>query len=325
MLRTRACEVLGIEVPIVQAPLGGPWEQGMELPAAVCEAGGLGSIPTTLRDAAQVRRDMARLRELTGRPFAVNHTRRPFSEEVFAASLEDPPAVISLALGAPGELPRRAHEVGAVFLQQVTTVEQARRAAEAGVDVISAQGMESGGFSGEVSTLALVPQVADAVAPIPVLASGGIGDGRGLAAALALGAQGINIGTRFLASEECAVPEAWKHAIIAAASQDAVKIAFAGAILPAPTKGGYPTVPRALATPFVAEWNAHPAHAAVLAEQLRDQVATATREGRAHELIPLTGQTAGMITAVLPAAEIIRTILAQAEATLTALARVASG
>jgi enoyl-[acyl-carrier protein] reductase II len=324
MLRTRACEVLGIDVPIVQGPLGGPWEQGMELPAAVCEAGGLGSIPTSLRDPAQLRRDMARLRELTDRPFAVNHTRRPFSGEVFAASLEDPPAVISLALGAPGDLPRRAHDAGAVFLQQVTTVEQARQAAEAGADVISAQGMEAGGFSGDVSALALVPQVADAVAPIPVLASGGIADGRGLVAALALGAQGISIGTRFLASEECAVAEAWKGAIIAASSQDAVKIAFAGAILPSPTRGGYPTVPRALATPFVAEWNAHPAHAAVLADQLREQVATAVREGRAHELIPLTGQTAGMITSVLPAAEIIRTIMAQAQATLATLAGLAA-
>ncbi len=324
MLRTRACEVLGIEVPIVQGPLGGPWEQGMELPAAVCEAGGLGGVPASLRDAAQLRRDMVRLRELTGRPFAVNHTRRPFSEEVFAASLEDPPAVISLALGAPGDLARRAHDAGAVFLQQVTTVEQARQAAEAGVDVISAQGTESGGFSGDVSALALIPQVVDAVAPIPVLASGGIADGRGLVAALALGAQGINIGTRFLASEECAVPDAWKHAILTASSQDAVKIAFATAILPSPTRGGYPTVPRALATPFVSEWNAHPAHAAVLADQLREQVAAATREGRAHELVPFTGQSAGMITSVLPAAEIIRTILAQAAVTLGTLAELAA-
>ena len=203
MLRTRLCDLLGIEAPIIQGPLGGPWGQSMDLPAAVCAAGGLGSIATSLRTADQFRHDLARLRELTDRPFAVNHTRRPFSEEVFAASLEDPPAVISLALGEPGDLVARAHDAGALFLQQVTTVEQARQAADAGADVISAQGMESGGFSGAVSTLALVPQVVDAVRPLPVVASGGIADGRGLAAALVLGAEGVNIGTRFLASEEC--------------------------------------------------------------------------------------------------------------------------
>jgi enoyl-[acyl-carrier protein] reductase II len=93
------------------------------------------------------RQDLVRLRELTDRPFAVNHTRRPFSEEVFAASLEAPPAVVSLALGEPGDLVARVHDAGALFLQQVTTVEQARQAVDAGADVISAQGMESGGFA----------------------------------------------------------------------------------------------------------------------------------------------------------------------------------
>jgi enoyl-[acyl-carrier protein] reductase II len=319
VLRTPLCELLGIEVPVIQGPLGGPWEQSMELPAAVCGAGGLGSVPTSLRSAERVRRDMARLRELTHRPFAVNHTRRPFDEEVFAASLEQPPAVVSLALGEPGDLVKRAHDAGALFLHQVTTVEQARRAADAGADVISAQGMESGGFSGSVSALALVPQVVDAVRPIPVVASGGIADGRGLAAALALGAQGINLGTRFLASAECGIPEEWKRAIVRSRSEDAVKLEFADLVLPAPSDGGYPTVPRSLRTPFVDRWNPHRAEAELQAERLRQEVLSAMTEGRTHQLIPLTGQTAGMITEVLPAAEIVRQIVADAEAALRSL------
>lgn len=316
MLRTPVCGVLGIEVPIVQGPLGGPWQQGLELAAAVSEAGALGSVPTTLRTAAQVRDDVERLRGLTGRPFAVNMTRRPFDSEIFDAVLALAPPVFSLALGEPGDLVARVHAAGAVFLQQVTTVEQAVRAAEAGVDVISAQGTESGGFSGQVSTMALVPQVVDAVRPVPVLASGGIADGRGLAAALALGAQGANIGTRFLASSECGIPDAWKARIVSAASQDAVKVEFAEYILPGPTEGGYETVPRSLRTRFVEEWNDRRSTAAASAEELRTRVMTSMQDGTAHELIPLTGQTAGLIHDVASAADLVHRLIREAEAAL---------
>jgi enoyl-[acyl-carrier protein] reductase II len=313
MLRTAVCDVLGIDVPIIQGALGGPFPQSVELPAAVSEAGGLGSIATALRAPDEVRRDLARMRELTDRPFAVNHTRRPFDEEVFLLTLEQAPAVISVALGETGDLGRRAHEAGATFLQQVTTVEQAERAAEAGADVISAQGTESGGFSGLISTMALVPQVVDAVAPIPVVASGGIADGRGLAAALALGAQGVSIGTRFLASVEAGAPDAWKRAIVAARSQDAVKLSFADTVLPGPTEGGYPVAPRSLRTPFVDRWNDDPAGVQAQAEAVRDELVEAMRAGRSHEYFPMTGQTAGLIHEVLPAGEIVRQMMAEAE------------
>lgn len=319
MLRTPVCAVLGIDVPIVQGPLGGPWRQGMELVAAVSDAGALGSVPTTFRTSAQVREDVARLRDLTDRPFAVNMTRRPFDPEVFDTVLALSPPVFSFALGEPGDLVARVHDAGAVFLQQVTTVEQAVRAAEAGVDVISAQGSEAGGFSGHVSTIALVPQVVDAVGPLPVLASGGIADGRGLAAALALGAQGVSIGTRFLASAECAVPDDWKAGIVSAASQDAAKVDFAEYILPGPTEGGYETVPRSLRTRFVEEWNGRPEAAAASAEALRTQVMTALSDGTAYELVPLTGQTAGLIHDVAPAAELIQRLVTEAEAAVRGL------
>jgi NAD(P)H-dependent flavin oxidoreductase YrpB (nitropropane dioxygenase family) len=126
-----------------------------------------------------------------------------------------------------------------VFVEQVTTVTQAREAPEAGVDVIIAQGGEGGGFSGSIGTLALVPQVVDAVAPIPVVAAGGIMDGRGLGAAIALGAQGVNMGTRFLASVECRIPESWKQAIVAAESENAVKVEpQSTSLLPSPKAAG---------------------------------------------------------------------------------------
>lgn len=324
MLRTPVCGVLGIEVPIVQGPLGGPWQQSMRLAAAVSNAGALGSVPTTLRTPAQFRDDVRRLRDLTDRPFALNMTRRPFDPEVFEAVIAEAPPVFSFALGEPDDLVTRVHDAGAIFLQQVTTVEQAVRAAEAGVDVISAQGAESGGFCGDVSTMALVPQVVDAVRPLPVLASGGVADGRGVAAALALGAQGVNIGTRFLASAECGVSDDWKAAIVSAASQDTVKVAFVEHILPPPTEGGYMTVPRSLRTRFVEEGNASPEAAAAQAEALRSKVMTSMRDGTAHELIPLTGQTAGLVRDIAPAAELVHRLITEAEATLRALADLAS-
>ena len=121
--------------------------------------------------------------------------------------------------------------------------------------MIIAQGSEAGGFGGFVSTMALVPQVADAVAPTPVVAAGGIADGRGLAAAIVLGAQGINIGTRFLAATEAAVPESWQQRILAARSEDAVKVEFVDEAFPPGDEGSYPAQPRVLRTPFVDEWN----------------------------------------------------------------------
>jgi enoyl-[acyl-carrier protein] reductase II len=198
----------------------------------------------------------------------------------------------------------------------VTTVTQARESAEAGVDVIVAQGGEGGGFSGSIGTLALVPQVVDAVAPIPVVAAGGITDGRGLAAAIALGAQGVNIGTRFLASVESRIPEGWKQAIVAAESEDAVKVEFAEYFVQPVTEGGWSTVPRSLRTSFVDEWTSRRDEVPQHAEELRQELAAAFASGRAHEYLPLTGQSAGAIKDVLPAAEIVRRVVAEADEVL---------
>jgi enoyl-[acyl-carrier protein] reductase II len=277
---------------------------------------GLGSVAAALRGPEEVRADIAEVRELTDKPFAVNHTRRPFNNEAFQVTLDERPPVVSLALGEPSDLVERVHDIGSLFIQQVQTVQQGVLAAEAGVDVIIAQGGEGGGFSGMVGTMALVPQVVQAVSPIPVLAAGGIADGRGLAAALVLGAQGINVGTRFLASTEAGISEVWKQAICSAESEDAVKIEFADYVVPALTEGGWQSVPRSLRTPFIDSWNDRKEEASRQADSLRDELRIAMEQGRAHELIPLTGQSAGLIHEILPAAEIVRGFVKEAERAL---------
>jgi enoyl-[acyl-carrier protein] reductase II len=315
-LRTRLTELLGIEKPVVQASLG-QWTS-VDLAAAVSNVGGLGTIGTVLTPAERIAEYVRHTRALTDRPFAVNYSARgPFDPESFDATVEARPAVISFAHGDPGELPARAHEAGIVFVQMVNTVAQARRAAEQGADALIAQGAESAGFGGSIGTLALVPQIVDAVPDLPVVASGGIADGRGLAAALALGADGVNIGTRFLASTEATVDDDWKRAIVDAESQDAVRAEFAPTLIPKPDwAGAYDVVPRVLRTPFVDEWNDRLGEVPSEAEGLRAEVLAAAAEGRLHELLPFTGQTVGLVREVLPVADILEQLIVDAERAL---------
>jgi nitronate monooxygenase/enoyl-[acyl-carrier protein] reductase II len=241
---------------------------------------------------------------------------RPYIEDVFQAMLDAAPRVISFALGISADLIKRAHDVGATFVQQIHTVDQARRAADDGADVIIAQGNEAGGFGGGPGTIVLVPQVVDAVHPLPVVAAGGIGDGRGLAAALALGAYGVNVGTRFLASEEAEVDEAWKRAIIAARSEDTVRASFVGTLMPPASPGGFEVAPRVLRNEFIDEWLGRDDEVLRERERLTAEVMTAIKEKRPHELIPITGEIAGMATEILPAAEIVTRMVRDAEEAL---------
>jgi enoyl-[acyl-carrier protein] reductase II len=321
MLRTPVCDILGIEVPVMQAAI---WPAtSPELVAAVSEAGGLGSVGSVFESAESVQRQIARVREMTQRPFAVNHVVPLLDEEAFEATLEARPAVISLALGDPADLVERAHAAGAAVIHQVHTVEQALRVAELGMDVIIAQGSEAGGqgMALGVGAMALVPQVADAVDPIPVLAAGGVADGRGLAAALVLGAQGANVGTRFLASQEASADEGWKQSILDAQSEDAVRFEAWKEIFPTAGEGAYETVPRVMRTSFVEEWQGRPEEARREAERLRGELISVVRERRPHELVPFTGQTAGMIHEVLPAGEIVRGMVSEAEEALRRTSR----
>ena len=165
--------------------------------------------------------------------------------------------------------------------------------------------------------MTLVPQVVDAVSPIPVVAAGGIFDGRGLAAALMLGASGVNLGTRFLASSEATIEDEWKQAIIGAKSEDAVKVDFVNDITPLPGTGGYGTVVRALRTPFVDRWATEREEACQARERLLVEIAASAQAGRRHETVLPTGQTAGGIKEVLPVADIIHLLVAEAEAALS--------
>jgi len=312
MLHTRFCELFGIEAPILQAAIWPATSPG--LVAGVSEAGGLGSIGAVFGSAESVRTQIERVQELTDRDFVVNHVVPLLDEEAFEATLEARPAAVSLALGDPGDLVSRVHSAGAKVIHQVHTVEQAKEAAERGVDVIIAQGSEAGGqgMAEGVGAMALVPQVVDAVDPIPVLVAGGVADGRGLAAALALGAAGANVGTRFLASEEAGAGDEWKQLILDAESEDVVRFETWGAIMP-PRPGGYDVTPRVIRTAFVTEWERRSDEAAGQADRLRGEIMGSVRRGRAAELTPFTGQTAGLIHDVLPAAEIVRALVAGAE------------
>jgi enoyl-[acyl-carrier protein] reductase II len=315
VLHTKACEVFGVEVPIVQAGMG-PFGSGAELAAAVSNAGALGTIGLAGRAPQDIRNQLERVRELTDRPFAVNTVLHQFDEDSVALGLASDARVFSFATGDPGELVERAHLVGKLFMQQVHTVDQARRMAERGVDVIVAQGAEAGGFGGYVATIVLVPQVVAAVEPIPVLASGGISDGQRFAAALALGAHGANIGTRFLAAEEATVPDEWKQTILGARADDAVKVDLWWEMRPPPV-GEFDVIPRALRTPFIEQLLGRKDTAQEKREQLIAQIGAAMAEGRMYEVVPFAGQSAGAIEEILSAGEIVRRLVADAEHALS--------
>lgn len=257
------------------------------------------------------------MRELTKRPYAINHIPQLLNREAFDYTLAARPAVVSFALGDPGDLVRQAHEAGARVMVQATTVRQAIDAAERGVDVIIAQGGEAGGYSGNVSTMVLVPQVVDAVSPIPVVAAGGIFDGRGIAAALMLGAAGVNLGTRFLASHETPIPDEWRKAIITANSEDTIRAEVLNEISPLPGAAGYKTVLRSLHTDFLDEWSAKRETAQRERDRLREHIISTHQAGRQHETLLTAGQTVGGIRDILPVHEIMRRLVAEAEIALS--------
>lgn len=315
MLRTAICDLLDIDVPIIQAGMGSGFTSA-ELVAAVTNAGALGSLGAGAMPIADLRRNIARIGDLTSGSYAIGHMVTVLDAEAFELTLASRPRAVTFALDDGGDLIARAHDAGIVVIQQVHTVAQACAAAEHGADVITAQGGEAGGFGGTVSTMTLVPQVVDAVRPVPVIAAGGISDGRGLAAALMLGAAGINIGTRFLTSVEAPIDDAWKRAILAAASEDAVRADVFNDISPVPGRPGYGTVPRALRTAFIDDWSARRDEARSQADRLQGEFAAAGAAGKFHELFPFAGQTAGAIKEIRPAAELIAEIVRDAEALL---------
>ncbi len=216
MLQTSLCTLLNIELPIIQAPMGGVVTPA--LAAAVSNAGGLGMLPLTWHSPEQVRRAIRQTRQLTDRPFGVNLILQWPQHERLAICLEEGVRVISFFWGDPSPYMAAAHTAGSLVMHTVGSVLEARRVRDVGVDILVAQGWEAGGHVwGQVATLPLVPCVVDAVAPTPVVAAGGIADGRGLAAVLALGAAGAWIGTRFIASQEANVHPLYQQKVLQAA------------------------------------------------------------------------------------------------------------
>ncbi len=314
MLHTPLCDLVGVEAPVIQA--GMSVFTSVELVVAVSNAGGLGSLGAWQRPSDQLDRDLAAIREQTDRPFAVNHVIPDLDDAAFALTLKAGPAVVSFALDDPGTLVDRVHDAGSLAMQQVTTVAQASEAAERGVDIIIAQGGEAGGYGGSVAALPLVPQVVDAVRPVPVVAAGGIADGRGLAAALTLGAAGVNVGTRFLASQEAPIPSGWKETIIDAASEEFVQVDFLNDVRPVPGVVGYGTRVRAFRSAFVDKWQERRDDVRRSPEGVVAEIGAAVGEGRMHELVAVAGQSSGLVGDVLPAAEIVRAIVDEAERAL---------
>jgi nitronate monooxygenase/enoyl-[acyl-carrier protein] reductase II len=318
-MRSALCDVLGVEVPIVLAPFG-PWDQ-VALAAAVCEAGALGSVGTAVRSVDELTRQWQQLRELTDRPFAINHTGRPFNAEAFEATLQFGPAAISFHMGLPDDLVTAAHEHGIRWMQTVGDVEAARRAVDVGADVLIAQGTEAGGNAGWVSTMVLVPAVVDVAGTVPVVAAGGIADGRGMAAAFALGAQGVSLGTRFLASSEMTVDGAWKDRIVAAGALDAVKVPHADRVMPPFTlpQIGVPFAPRALRTDLIDALETDPER--VDPATIGPQLLAAVRAGGGHDLLPFAGQSVALIHDIAPAGLLIARLVEEAEAALARASR----
>src|SRR5262245_38601943 len=220
-MQTVLCKCIGIEVPIIQAAMAGA--VGPALAAAVSNAGALGMLAPWRADINTVRRQIRETRALTTRPFGVNLNLEFPQEERLEACLEEGVRVISFFWQDPARLVPRAKASGAIVLHTVGSAADARRAVDCGIDIVVAQGWEAGGHvRGTVATMPLIPAVVDAVSPSPVIAAGGIADGRGLAAALALGAAGAWIGTRFLASPEAMIHPRYRELLLKAGENDTV-------------------------------------------------------------------------------------------------------
>jgi NAD(P)H-dependent flavin oxidoreductase YrpB (nitropropane dioxygenase family) len=216
-LRTKLCDILGIEFPIIEAPIA----RSSKLVAAVSNAGGLGVLPVTWSEDDEIKEEISKIKKLTDKPFGVNLVLHWPAEEKLKVCLDEGVPIVSFFWGDPSPYIKTAHEAGAVVLSTVASASEGREVSNSGVDVVVAQGWEAGGHVwGTVATMPLIPRVVDAVHPKPVVAAGGIGDGRGIAAALMLGASGVWMGTRFVACKESPFHETYKERILKAEETD---------------------------------------------------------------------------------------------------------
>ncbi len=315
MFKTRICDLLGIRYPIIQG--GMAWVSDAALAAAVSEAGGLGIIAAGNAPADWVENEIIKAKEITDKPFGVNiMLLSPYVDDVVDVVVKHKVKVITTGAGSPGKYMDRFKEIGAKVIPVVASVALAKRMEKEGADAVVAEGMESGGHIGELTTMALVPQVVDAV-DIPVIAAGGIADGRGFVAALALGAEGVQMGTRFVASVECTIAEAYKKVIVEAKDRDTV---ITGRTTGHPVR----IIKNKLAREFMKLENSG-ATKEELEKFGEGKLRIAAREGDVKNGSVMAGQIAGLINDIKPVSEIISDIMEEAKEVLSNLNRLGDG
>lgn len=311
MLRTVLCDMLGVTYPILQG--GMAWVSDAQLAAAVSNAGGLGIIGTGQAPPDWVRNQIRAAKALTDKPFGVNvMLLSPFTEGVMRVIIEEKVAVVTTGAGNPGKYVRALQEVGSRVIPVVASVALARRLEQSGVDALIAEGMEAGGHIGELTTMVLVPQIVDAVG-IPVIAAGGIADGRGVAAVLALGASGVQMGTRFICAEECNVHPRVKEMVIKARDRDTVVTG---------RSTGHPV--RCLRNKLTRQFDEMEARR-VPPEELEKlgvgRLRAAMVDGDVEFGSVMAGQIAALVREVKPVREIIRELVLETEAVLRRVGR----
>lgn len=311
MLHTRICELLEIEHPILNAPMAGA--ASGELAAAVSEAGGFGLIGTGASTSPDWLRDQIRLvRDRTSRPFGVGFISSTSGlKELIQVALEERVNAVSHSFADPTPYVAVAHAAGVKVLAQVQKVSHAQKVALAGVDAVAAQGTEAGGHTGYQSTLPMVRAVMEVVGDIPVIAAGGIADGRGLAAMLLLGAEGAWIGTRFVASHEASRQDWEKERLVQSGTDDTILVKIYDLIRGSefPADIGH----RILRNRFVEEWHGREDEALARADELRTEIVAGTRANDAGIAYVNAGSGVGLITSIEPAGEILRRIVEEAE------------
>lgn len=295
-MKNRVCELLGIEYPIFQG--GMAWVATAELAAAVSNAGGLGIIAAGGAPADVVREQIKKARTLTDKPFGVNvMLMSPFADDVMQTVIEEKPAVVITGAGNPGKYIEGIKAAGIKIIPVISSVALAKRMEKHGADAVIAEGCEAGGHIGELTTMVLVPQIVDAV-EIPVIGAGGIADARGTKAIFALGAEGIQVGTRFICSEECIAHDNYKQAVIKAKDRDAV---VTGRSTGAPV--------RALKNKLTREYERLEKEGASFDEIEALGVGGLRRafaEGDVEMGSLMAGQSAAMVTKIEPCADIIK-------------------
>jgi NAD(P)H-dependent flavin oxidoreductase YrpB (nitropropane dioxygenase family) len=312
MIHTRICDLLGIPHPIVLGGMGNATTA--PLVAAVSNAGGFGTLGTSAFDATTLDREIAAIHERTDKPFGINHLLFQLQENMFAVTLAAKPTLIAFAWARKEQnlrdYFRRAHDAGCKVMHMAGEVSEALRAAEAGADVLVAQGTEAGGHVGWMASLPLVPMMVKTVAPLPVLCAGGIADGRGLAGALALGAEGVLLGTRFLATHESPLHPNFKQAIVDSDGHDTV-------LTEIPDLAGQRVWPgamsRAKRNQFIERWAGREWAIRQNANEIGKDLARARIAGDIANASLSYGQDAGLIDSIKSVKEVVQDIIAEAE------------